>query len=155
MSLGIEVMNNIFCFAALVDKQTGTLYTDAIGALPAVSLEGNQYYFVAYDYDTNAIFTEPLQNLQDATIITALDKIFTELEDKGLKPTFNITDNQATKPLKVYLKQKQCKWQFLEPTNHRLNAAGRAIQTFKNHFISGLCTTDTNFPLRLATKSPS
>ena len=59
-----EVMNNCFCFAALADKQTGTLYTDATGALPAVSLEGNQYYFVAYDYDTNAIFAEPLQNLQ-------------------------------------------------------------------------------------------
>lgn len=26
--------NNIFCFAALADKQTGTLYTDATGALP-------------------------------------------------------------------------------------------------------------------------
>ena len=56
-----EGMNNIFCFAALVDKQNGTLYTDATGALPVVSLEGNQYYFVAYDYDTNAIFCRAAQ----------------------------------------------------------------------------------------------
>ena len=42
-------MNNVFCFAALADKQKGTMYTDATGALPAVSLEGNQYFFVAYD----------------------------------------------------------------------------------------------------------
>lgn len=32
---------NVFCYAALADKHTGTMYTDATGALPAVSLEGN------------------------------------------------------------------------------------------------------------------
>ena len=26
--------NNIFCYAALADKQQGTLYTDATGAFP-------------------------------------------------------------------------------------------------------------------------
>ena len=44
---------NIFCYAALSDKQQGTLYTDAMGALPARSMDANQYYFIAYDYDTN------------------------------------------------------------------------------------------------------
>ena len=125
------------------------MYTDATGALPAVSLEGNQYFFVVYDYDTNAIFAEPVQNLQDATIIEAFDKIFTELVEKGHKPQFNVIDNQAVKPLKAYLNKQECKCQFVEPNNHRVNAAERAIQTFKKHFISGLCTTDTNFPLQL------
>jgi hypothetical protein len=32
---------------------------------------------------------------------------------------------------------------------HRRNAAERAIQTFKNHFIAGLCSTDKDFPLHL------
>jgi len=69
-------MNNIFCFAALADKQKGILYTDATGALPVVSLEGNQYYFIAYDYDTNAILAEPLRSVKDADIIAAFEKIF-------------------------------------------------------------------------------
>ena len=51
--------NNIFSFAALADKQNGTLYTDATKALPAMSLDGRQYYFIAYDYDTNYIFVIP------------------------------------------------------------------------------------------------
>ena len=37
----------------------------------------------------------------------------------------------------------------MEPHQHRVNAAERAIQTFKNHFIAGLCTVDPNFPLQL------
>ena len=119
-------LNNVFCFAALADKQTGTLYTDATGALPVMSLEGNQYYFVAYDYDTNAIFAIPIKNLKDDSIIAAFDEIFTDLTNKGYKPQFNITDNQATTPLKKYLDKEDCKWQFVEPTNHRANAAERA-----------------------------
>ena len=139
--------NNVFCYAALADKQTGTIYTDATGALPHVSLEGNQYYFVAYDYDTNAIFAIPIKDLKDDTIIAAFDEIFKDLTEKGYKPQFNVTDNQATTPLKAYLKKEDCTWQFVEPTNHRVNAVERAIQTYKNHMISGLSTTDVDFPL--------
>jgi hypothetical protein len=32
---------------------------------------------------------------------------------------------------------------------HRRNAAERAIRTFKNHFIAGLCSVDKHFPLHL------
>ena len=130
--------NNIFCFAALADKQTGTMYTDQTGALPVRSLDGMQYFFFAYDYDTNYIFTNPINNLKDESIIAAFDSVFNELENKGHKPTFNVTDNQCTKPIKAFLQKENYKWQFVEPTNHCVNAAERAIQTCKNHFISGL-----------------
>ena len=36
--------------------------------------------------------------------------------------------------------------QFVTPYDHRVNAAERAIQTFKNHTISGLCICDEDFP---------
>ena len=74
-----------------------------------MSLEGDQQYFVAYDYDNNYIVAEPVQNLQDATVIEAFEKIFTDMEERGHKPVFNVTDNQATVPLKEYLKKKGCK----------------------------------------------
>ena len=124
------------------------LYTDATGALLAVSLEGNQYYFLAYDYNTNAVFAIPMKKLEDKIIIEAFDKIFTYLTIRGYRPTFNATDNQATTPLKEYLAKENCAWQFFEPTNYKVNAAEQAIQTFKNHVISGICTTDVDFPLQ-------
>ena len=87
--------------------------------------------------------------MKDETIIKAFDEIFTEFTQKGYKPTFNVTDNQATTPIKAYLKEAGCRWQLVEPINHRVNAAERAIQTFKNHFISGLCSTDSEWPIQL------
>ena len=37
----------------------------------------------------------------------------------------------------------------MEPHNHRVNAAERAIQTFKDAFIAALATTDRDFSLQL------
>ncbi len=37
----------------------------------------------------------------------------------------------------------------MEPHNHHVNAAERAIQTFKEHFVSALAMTDIEFPLQL------
>ena len=61
--------NNIFCCAALTDKQEGTLYTDATRAFPEMSLDGKKYFFVAYDYNINYVFALPIANVQDNTII--------------------------------------------------------------------------------------
>ena len=40
-------------------------------------------------------------------------------------------------------------FQIVPPHLHRRNAAERAIQTFKNHFIAGIVSTHKDFPLRL------
>jgi hypothetical protein len=58
-------------------------------------------------------------------------------------------DNQASKVIKKYLTMNQCNNLLVEANNHRVNAAERAIQTFKVHFISALATTDSKFPLQL------
>ena len=55
-------VNNVFCFVALADKHRSTMYTVATGALPAMSVDGHQYYFVAYDYDTNYILADQLKD---------------------------------------------------------------------------------------------
>jgi hypothetical protein len=38
---------------------------------------------------------------------------------------------------------------LVEPNNHRVNATERMIHTFKDHFVSALATTDSEFPLQL------
>ena len=114
-----------------------------------LSIDGHQYYVVTYDYDNNFIEAREVSDLKDETIVGAVQQIFDKMEEHGHKPKLNVTDNQAARPLKAYLKTKQCKWQFVEPHNHRVNAVEHAIQTFKNHIISGFCCTDSEWPLQL------
>ena len=71
------------------------------------------------------------------------------LEAKGFKIKLNIMDNQATKYIIKFLNEKDSKVQLVEPGNKRLNAAERAIQTWKNSLIAALATTDRDFPLQL------
>ena len=43
---------------------------------------------------------------------------------------------------------EKVQYNFVPPHNHRANAAERAIQTFKSHFISGLSGLDPKFPIK-------
>ena len=47
------------------------------------------------------------------------------------------------------MEEQAIDFQLVPPAVHRRNAAERAIRTFKNHFIAGLCSVDKDFPLHL------
>jgi hypothetical protein len=92
----------------------------------------------------------PITNLDDKSIFDAYKADFEMLEAKGYKPKVNVMDNQATKYIKKFLTKKGCQLQLVEPHNHSVNAAKRAIQMFKDAFIAALATTtDKKFPLQL------
>ena len=58
-------------------------------------------------------------------------------------------DNEISKDIETYIIDQKTKIQFVEPHQHKVIAAKRAIQTYKNHLVSGLCTVDPLFPLQL------
>ncbi len=98
-----------------------------------MSIDGSVCLFVLlYHYKTNAILVKPNANLDDWSIFEAYKEVFECLEAKGYKPKMNVMDNQATKYIKQFLTKKEYNLQVVEPHNHRLNAAERAIQTFNS-----------------------
>jgi hypothetical protein len=105
-----------------------------------------------YHYKANAILAKPISGLDDISIFNTYKMQFEDLTSKGFKPKINIMDNQVTKHIKAFLTEQQCKLQLVDPHNHRMNAAERAIQIFKNAFIAALATTDSDFPLQLRDK---
>jgi hypothetical protein len=140
---------NVFCYGAFADKRTGVMYNDMTGNFPFVSLDGSVCYLIMYHYESNSILATPIAGLTDIIIFEAYKKQYEELEKKGYKVRMNVMDNQATKYIKRFLTEKECDIQLVEPNNKRLNASERAIQTWKDAFISALATTDTDFPLQL------
>ena len=150
-----ESIANVFGFGAFVDKNNGIVYHDLTGSFPFMSLDGSVCFFILYHYESNSILASPIAGLDDKSIFGAYKTRFRELEAKGFKPKLNIMDNQATKHIKQLLTENKCRLQLVEPHNHRVNAAERAIQTFKDAFIAALATTDSNFPLHLWNKLTS
>jgi hypothetical protein len=71
------------------------------------------------------------------------------MTSRGLKPTLMTLENEASKLLKDYLHDEDINFQLVLPYGHRRNAAERAIHSFKDHLIEGLCFTDKYFPMHL------
>ena len=142
MSPTTDVLCSIQPFQA---KDTG--YSDLTGRFPYPSSRGNQYVLVLYDYDSNAILAKPIRNRQSQEIITAFSALHTTLSSQGRSPKYYILDNECSEDLKTTLANNKLKYQLAPPYQHRRNAAERAIQTYKNHFLAGLASTHPDYPI--------
>jgi hypothetical protein len=136
-----------FVYAATIDA--GQIYTDQTGTFPVVSSKGNKYIMILYDYYSNAILAKPIKDSTAPELLKAFQFMEQELVARGLKPKLMKLDNEASKLLKDYLYQQDITFQLVSPYSHRRNSAERAIRSFKDHLIAGLCSTDKSFPMHL------
>jgi hypothetical protein len=136
-----------FVYAATIDA--GQIYTDQTCILPVVSSKGNKNIMVLYDYDSNAILAQPIKDRTAPELLKAFQVMEQELVAPGLTPKLMKLENEASKLLKTYLHQQDITFQLVPPYSHRRNSAERAIISFKDHLIAGLCSTDKSFPMHL------
>ena len=68
-------------------------------------------------------------------------------ETAGVPPTTSVLYNEFSKDMQSTFQKENVTFHLVPPHNHRANAAERAIQTFKNHFIAGLSGIDPHFPI--------
>jgi hypothetical protein len=139
-----------FINASIMD--TNQIYTDLTVIFPTTSLIGNKCILILYDYDSNSILSAPMKNRGDKDMIRAFDLLMHSLIIRGLKPSLQCLNNEASLALSNYHTKQGIDYQLAPPRIHRRNNAERAIQTFKNRFIAGICSVDPNFPLKLWNK---
>lgn len=81
--------------------------------------------------------------------ITAYKSTLSFWDRLGHKPVYQRLDNETSSALEQYASKNNVSIQYCPPGQHRSLKAERAIRTFKNHFISTLCTVSSKFPLNL------
>jgi hypothetical protein len=131
---------------------TGMLFIDPTGRFLTPSTSGNQYILVVYEYDGNFIHAEPMVDRKAPSVITAYKQAVSLFKSRGFKQLLQRLDNEASSALQSLMDDTDIAFQLALPHCHRRNAAKRAIHTFKNHFIAGLCSTNRDFPLNLWNK---
>jgi len=136
------VMSSIFEF-----NSKEMAYGDMTGRFPFTSSRGNSYVYVMYDFDSNMILVKAVPNRQAATITAAWEELFRQLTKHGHVVSHFVLDNELSNELKKAFEKKKVKFQRVPPNIHRRNSAERAIQTFKNHLLSGLATCHSQFPI--------
>ena len=109
---------------------------------------------VLHNYDSNAILAAPLKNKSAAKKIKATTTLHLYLKSQGLTPKMHIMDNECPDNVKEYLQANTIDVQLVQPHVLRTNAAKKVISTFKDHFISGLCSVDPSLPMHLWCRLP-
>ena len=72
---------------------SGQIFTYQTGRFHLVSRRGNRSVMVLYDYDSNAILTEPLKNNTTSELVRSQARLTQYLLDRGLKPKALCIDN--------------------------------------------------------------
>ena len=79
-------------------------------------------------------------------------RVFTYLHEnlltRGINSAYMRLYNEASTALQIELKAKNIDFQLSPPGIHIRIAAEREIRTFKDHFIAGVCSTYTDFPMQ-------
>jgi hypothetical protein len=104
---------------------------------------------VMYHYDTNAILVEPLKTRHGNEILRGYTKLYHHLTERGFRPTTHWLDNEASNALKTSNHTQDIEYQLVPPHVHCRNSAKRVIRTWTNHFVAGICSTNSDFPLHL------
>jgi hypothetical protein len=67
----------------------------------------------------------------------------------GITPHCQVLDNKISTAYTSAITTSGMSYQQVPPNDHPQNIAENAIQTWKDHFVSTLSSTDNNFPLHL------
>jgi hypothetical protein len=134
-------------YAVVVNQ--GRLYTDLTGNFPVQSSKGNSYVMVCYIYDCKFAKFTPMKSRSASEWVKAYDSVHQELTFKGFKSKLQTLDNESSAALKNFFTVNNIAYQLVRPRCHRCNAAECTIRTFKEHFVAGLSSVDTSFPMHL------
>ena len=102
---------------------------------------------ICYVYSCNAILGHPIKNRLANELLQAYQHFYTILHNAGLSPQMHKMDNETSADIEHFIATQNAALQYVPPDTHCTNAAEQAIQTWKNHFISGLASLPKDFPI--------
>ena len=119
------------------------------GKFPHASSRGYNYQMIVHEIDGNYTWVEPMKNKSQGEMIRARRATLLQMELQHIVPLLQILDNEISEAYKEEIRHTGMTYQLVPPDYHRRNIAERAIQTWKNNFVSILSGTSLTFLLHL------
>ena len=120
------------------------LYGDFTGRLDKPSFDEHVAFMVFFHSKANYIKIEPVRAGHAPS--EAYQRAYNFFKQKNCTGDWFIADNAVPDSTRKWFEKKNVKVQIVPPNQHRANAAERAIQTFKAHFITILDGVSKSFP---------
>lgn len=119
---------------------------DLPGHYPITSLDGNKNIFIMYDTDSKYIKPLAMTSRETNEILRCFKECYDYFKKANFTARLLRLDNEVSKRLIDRIETEGLEYQLAAPYDHRRNPAERAIQSFKNHFISIRAGADPDFP---------
>ena len=104
---------------------------------------------VIIEIDSNSIWAEPMKNRTEGETMLVRRRALTRMKKCGIKPKHQVLDNKASAAYKQDIAESDMSYELVPPNNHQRNIAEKAIQAWKDHFVTVLSSTNNNFPMHL------
>ena len=134
-------------FTKIINPQQ-RITTDLTGRFPFTSNRVNKYLFFLYEYDINIILVLPMKFVMDKEVACVFQDLHEHLTTRLLKPNYKWLDNEAYLEFQYLINENNIDYQLSPPGMHQHGAAEKDISTFKDHFIAGLFSTDSEFLIK-------
>lgn len=146
MKRPIECKQDVY--VKVYDSTKRPMYTDQTGRFPVTSSKGQMDVMVAVEMDGYYIDAEPLKSRSTKDLIKAYQAVWKHWEATGAtSPNWHVLNNEAPTDYKEAIRKNGRMVELTPPDMHSRNIAERAIQTWKDHLISGLIGVDGKSPL--------
>ena len=142
-----RVQNKMALFKSI--EVTRKISTEQTGRFPVTSSRGSKYLMVLYDHESNASIAEPLKSRSEHKLIRVYSALHTHLSNHGLAPQVQMFNNECPAGLKQVMQNAVVAFQLVPLHLQRTNVAEHAIDTYKDHLISGLSSCNPSFKLHL------
>jgi hypothetical protein len=106
-------------------------------------------------FDKSYIHAELLPSRTEASLGAAFMRTYQFFRDHGHQILFQVLDNECPESLLRFFEQQRVTVDRVPPNQKRANKAERAIQTFRNHFLSILVGTLPNLKIKHSCGHPS
>ena len=132
-------------------ENSGKIYADQTGRFPVTPSKGSKYILLIYDYDSNAILDKPIKNRMATEILRAYTKLVTYLKNRGFRPqkSTGSTIMKHRSSSKHSVMTMTLDFNLCRPTcidTIQQSERFELVRNWKNHFVAGLCSTDSQFP---------
>ena len=106
---------------------------------------------ILHDVDSNSSWVEALKDNTGGELILAQARVLERMQKAGIVPKHKILDNHKLAAYEEAIRALGMTFELVLPNNHCCNMAEteKAIQTFKDHFVSVLSRCGPTFPLHL------
>jgi hypothetical protein len=141
-----ESKKDIFIHVYKIKK---TMCSNQTGCFPQVSSLGYKYIMVIHDVDSYSLWTEALEDNTGSKLILGCAQALEHMQKVSIVLKHQVLDNQASAAYKKAIGNSDMTYELVPPDNHRCNMAEKAIQIFKDHYISVLSGCAPTFPFHI------